>query len=129
MAENYNPQMQGIKSGVSLIAFRAGREMAIVNQKNVNKETGEEFTSHSIAFFKPELNPDGSKKLDAQGRVIPQRDSVEWVAISDKLGQMTASEITAQRDTLQVVTLAESGNLVLCKDNRGGFNGEVVAQW
>lgn len=129
MVENYNPQNQGIKNGVSLIAFRAGREMAIVNQKNVNHETGEEFTSHSIAFFKPELNADGSKKLDANGRVIPQRDTVEWVAISSKLGQMSASDITSRRNELQVVTLEESGNLVLCEDKRGGFNGEIVAEW
>lgn len=126
---NYNPQMQGIRKGVSLVAFRAGREMAIVNQKNVNRETGEEFTSHSIAFFKPELNADGSKKLDANGKPIAQRDSVEWVAISSKLGELKASDITAMKDELQVVTLEESGNLVLCKDNRGGFNGEIVAEW
>ena len=126
---DYNPQMQGIRKGVSLIAFRNGREMAIVNQTNTNKETGEQFESHSIAFYEPERNADGSKKLDAQGKVIPVRDSVEWVAISSKLGALTASEITAMKDELQVVTLEESGNLVLCKDNRGGFNGEVVAQW
>lgn len=126
---DYNPQTQGIRKGVSLIAFRNGREMAIVNQTNTNKETGEQFESHSIAFYEPERNADGSKKLDAQGKVIPVRDSVEWVAISSKLGALTASEITAMKDELQVVTLEESGNLVLCKDNRGGFNGEVVAQW
>ena len=126
---DYNPQLQGIKTGVSLIAFRNGREMTIVNQKNVNKETGEEFMSHSIAFFRPELNSDGSKKVDASGKVIPQRDSVEWVAISSKLGALSASDITAMRNELQVVTLEESGNLVLCKDNRSGFNGEAVAQW
>lgn len=126
---DYNPQMQGIRKGVSLIAFRNGREMAIVNQKNVNRETGEEFQSHSIAFYEAEKNADGSKKLDANGKVIPVRDSVEWVAISSKLGELKASDITAMKDELQVVTLEESGNLVLCKDNRGGFNGEVVAQW
>lgn len=129
MAENYNPQMQGIKSGVSLVAFRAGREMAIVNQKNVNKETGEEFVSHSVAFFKPELNADGSKKLDPDGKVIPQRDSVQWVAISSNLGEMSGADITARRNELQVVELEESGNLVLCEDKRGGFNGEIVAEW
>lgn len=127
--DNYNPQLQGIRKGVSLVAFRAGREMAIVNQKNVNRETGEEFQSHSIAFYEPERNADGSKKLDANGKTIPVRDSVEWVAISSKLGELKATDITAMKDELQVVTLEESGNLVLCKDNRGGFNGETVEQW
>lgn len=129
METNYNPQLQGIKNGVSLIAFRAGREMAIVNQKNTNRDTGEEFTSHSIAFFEAERNPDGSKKLDANGKPVAKRDSVEWVAISSKLGELKASDITAMKDELQVVALKESGNLVLCKDNRSGFNGEIVAEW
>lgn len=82
---------KGIKASWSLIAFaRTHGKMSIAPL--VNHETGEAFKS--CAFT--------------------NGDNVTFVNFSSKLGELTAQEIVAQKDDLQVVQL-ESGTYKLCK--------------
>jgi hypothetical protein len=83
---------KGIKASWSLIAFaRTHGKMSIAPL--VNHDTGEALKS--CAFT------DG--------------DNVTFVNFSSKLGELTAKEIVAQKDDLQVVQL-NSGTYKLCKN-------------
>ena len=82
---------KGIVASWGLVAFaRTHGKMSIAPL--VNHDTGEAFKS--CAFT------DG--------------DNVTFVNFSSKLGELTAQEIVAQKDDLQVVQL-ESGTYKLCK--------------
>lgn len=85
-------QNVGIKNSWSLLSFaRAHGRMKVA--PFVNKETGEAFKS--CAF----VDSDGATTL---------------VAFSSNLGELTPQQISAQKDSLQVVEL-ESGTYKLCK--------------
>lgn len=89
MADAHNV---GIKNSWSLLAFARMKGKMQVGSF-VNKETGEAFKSTIFTN-------------DAGERC--------FVAFSSKLGELTPSEIVAQKDKLQVVEL-ESGNYSLCR--------------
>lgn len=93
----------GIVNSWGLLAFAKshGQMKVVPPSKHVNRETGEEFTSGSVAFVHP-------TEKDDQGRA-----KVCFVAFSQNLGELTPAEIAAQKDNLQVVELA-SGNFCLC---------------
>lgn len=103
MATN-NAANQGIANSWSLMAFaKSHGKMSITNEStHINSATGEEFTSRSCAFTSP-------TEKDEQGR-----SKVTFVAFSSKLGELSAAEIVARKDELQVVQFAESGNYTLC---------------
>lgn len=85
-------QNVGIKNSWSLLSFaRAHGRMKVA--PFVNKETGEAFKS--CAF----VDSDGATTL---------------VAFSSNLGELTPQQISALKDSLQVVEL-ESGTYKLCK--------------
>lgn len=85
-------QNVGIKNSWSLLSFaRAHGRMKVA--PFVNKETGEAFKS--CAF----VDSDGATTL---------------VAFSSNLGELTPQQISAQKNSLQVVEL-ESGTYKLCK--------------
>ena len=88
---------KGIKNSWSLVAFaRANGRMKVA--PFVNKETGESFKSCMFV------------NADSQVTAV--------VNFSSKLGELTPSEIAAQKDELQVVQL-ESGSFKLCKKGNG----------
>lgn len=88
----------GIKNSWSLLSFaRMKGKMQVGNF--VNKETGDTFKS---AIF---TNPDGERC---------------FVAFSSNMGELTPSEIVAQKDKLQVVEL-ESGNYSLCRQGENSW--------
>lgn len=88
----------GIKNSWSLLAFaRMKGKMQVGNF--VNKETGDTFKS---AIF-----------TDDEGNRC-------FVAFSSKMGELTPSEIAAQKDKLQVVQL-ESGNYSLCRQGENSW--------
>lgn len=85
-------QNVGIKNSWSLLSFaRAHGRMKVA--PFVNKETGEAFKSCAFVDY------DGNTTL---------------VAFSSNLGELTPQQISAQKDSLQVVEL-ESGTYKLCK--------------
>ena len=85
-------QNVGIKNSWSLLSFaRAHGKMKVA--PFVNRETGEAFKS--CAF----VDSDGATTL---------------VAFSSNLGELTPQQISAQKDSLQVVE-HESGTYKLCK--------------
>lgn len=85
-------QNVGIKNSWSLLSFaRAHGRMKVA--PFVNKETGEAFKSCAFVDF------EGATTL---------------VAFSSNLGELTPQQISAQKDSLQVVEL-ESGTYKLCK--------------
>ena len=86
-------QNVGIKNSWSLLAFAKTHGKMQVGEF-VNKETGDAFKS--CIFTNPEDN------------------SRCFVAFSSKMGEMTPSQIAAEKDSLQVVEL-ETGNFSLCK--------------
>lgn len=86
-------QQIGIKNSWTLMAFaRSHGKMQL--GEFTNKETGEQFKS--CIFTSPE---DGARS---------------FVAFSSNLGELSAAEIVASKNELQVVEL-ESGNCYLCK--------------
>lgn len=88
----------GIKNSWSLLAFaRMKGKMQVGNF--VNKETGDTFKS---AIF---TDSDGNRC---------------FVAFSSKMGELTPSEIAAQKEKLQVVQL-ESGNYSLCRQGENSW--------
>lgn len=87
----------GIKGSWSLREFRAKYDKMKITAPMTNSETGEVFTS--TAFIK-----DGKVTL---------------VGFSSKLGELSAKQIKARADELQVVQL-KSDNYKLCK--RGDFD-------
>lgn len=85
---------KGIKNSWSFVAFAKMTGKPKLAKDQVNKETGEKFDS--IAF-------------------IDNNDNIKcFVSFSSKLGSMSAEDIAAQKDNLQVVEL-ESGTYKLCK--------------
>lgn len=107
----------GIKNSWSFMAFAQTHGQPKLTQPRtfVNSQTGEEFTSRSVAFEHPtemETMPDGS-----------QRHKVCFVGFSRNLGEMSASEIAARKDELNVVEY-ENGNFGLCQ--RGSASWEDI---
>ena len=92
-------QNVGIKNSWSLLAFAKSHGKMQVGDF-VNKETGEAFKS--CIFTNPEDN------------------SRCFVAFSSKMGEMTPSQIAAEKDSLQVVEL-ESGNFSLCRQGANAW--------
>ena len=91
-------QNVGIKNSWSLLSFaRAHGKMKVA--PFVNRETGEAFKS--CAF----VDSDGATTL---------------VAFSSNLGELTPQQISAQKDSLQVVEL-ESGTYKLCKQGASSW--------
>ena len=91
-------QNVGIKNSWSLLSFaRAHGKMKVA--PFVNKETGEPFKS--CAF----VDSDGATTL---------------VAFSSNLGELTPQQISAQKNSLQVVKL-ESGTYKLCKQGNSSW--------
>lgn len=91
-------QNVGIKNSWSLLSFaRAHGRMKVA--PFVNKETGEAFKS--CAF----VDSDGATTL---------------VAFSSNLGELTPQQISAQKNSLQVVEL-ESGTYKLCKQGNSSW--------
>ena len=91
-------QNVGIKNSWSLLSFaRAHGRMKVA--PFVNKETGEDFKS---CVF-----------VDSEG-------ATTLVAFSSNLGELTPKQITAQKDSLQVVEL-ESGTFKLCKQGNSSW--------
>lgn len=95
-------QNVGIKNSWSLMDFAKSHGRMKVTGELTNSNTGETFKS--CAF------------VGAGG-------AVTLVGFSSNLGELTPGQITAQKDSLQVVEL-ESGNFKLCK--RGADNWEDV---
>ena len=100
MADN---NMPGIKNSWTLMAFAQSHGAPKLTQPRefVNSQTGETFTSRSVAFEHP-------TELDEQGR-----HKVCFVGFSRNLGELTAAEIAARKDELNVVEY-ENGNFGLC---------------
>lgn len=97
MAEN--SVLKGIKNSWSLVSFaRSHGKMQI--GEFANKETGETFKS---CIF---TNPEDESRC--------------FVAFSSNLGELTPSEISAQKADLQVVQL-ESDNYILCKQGQNSW--------
>ena len=92
-------QNVGIKNSWSLLAFARSHGKMQVGDF-VNKETGEAFKS--CIFTNPEDN------------------SRCFVAFSSRMGELSPSEIAAQKDSLQVVEL-ESGKFSLCKQGANAW--------
>lgn len=96
-------QNQGIARSWTLIDFaRSHGQMSVV--PFTRKSDGKKFTTCKFA---------GN---GANGMV--------FCSFSEKLGELTAAEISAQKADLQVNEMAESGNFVLSR--KGGFEGEVT---
>ena len=93
------PTRPGIRNSWSFMAFAAMNGKPKLAH-NVNSETGEHFDS--VAFVKP----DGAVAC--------------FVSFSRNLGTLSASEISARKNDLQVVEL-ESGNYSLCKRGEGNW--------
>ena len=92
-------------SGVSLLTFaRNYKKVEVV--PFVNKETGENFKS--LVF----TNESGDRQM---------------VNFSSKLGELTAAEIAARKNELQVVSM-DSGTFILCKQGEMPV-GEEVNLW
>jgi hypothetical protein len=103
----------GIVNSWSLLAFAKshGQMKVTAPMTHVNSETGEEFTARSCAFIHP-------TEKDEQGRA-----SICFVGFSRNLGELTAAQIAARQNDLQVVEQA-NGRYVLCE--QGGGLDEVT---
>ena len=95
MADAHNV---GIKNSWSLLAFARMKGKMQVGSF-VNKET--------LDTFKSCIFTDGDNNRT-------------FVAFSSNLGELTPSQISAQKDNLQVVEL-ESGNYSLCKQGQNAW--------
>ena len=89
----------GIKDSWSLIHFADGKQMKLAT---LNGENGE---------FKSVVFIDGSDYC--------------FVSFSSKLGELSAKEIVAQKDQLQVVEL-NSGTYKLCRRGEGNAWEDIV---
>ena len=98
----------GIVNSWSLLAFaRSHGQMKVTSpMTHVNSETGEEFTATSCAFIHP-------TEKDEQGRA-----AICFVGFSRNLGELTAAQIAARQNELQVVEQA-NGRYVLCEQGSG----------
>ena len=92
----------GINNSWPLLTFAKKFKQMKVTNELTNSNTGETFTS--CAF-------------------IAEDGAVTLVGFSSNLGQLTAKQIAAQKEDLQVVQLA-SGNYKLCR--KGVDNWETV---
>ena len=90
-------QSNNIRNHWNLIAFAQEHGKMQVG-KFSNGETGEDFKS--CIFTK--TTADGKQERT-------------FVHFSSKMGELTAKEIAAAKDDLQVVQLDDTGNYVLCK--------------
>lgn len=102
-----NTNMPGIKNSWSFMAFAGihGKPKLTQPKEYINSQTGEHFTSRSVAFEHPtemETMPDGS-----------QRHKVCFVGFTRNLGELSAAEIAARKDELRVVEY-NNGNYGLC---------------
>lgn len=95
------PKLQGIRNSWSLLAFARMKGKMQVGEF-ANKETGETFKS--CIFTDPN---DFNNKC--------------FVAFSRNLGEMTPAQIAAEKDSLQVVQLEESGNFSLCRQGANAW--------
>lgn len=92
---------RGIKDSWSLLDF-ARKNGAPKRAILTNSETKEEFAA--LMFPTPQGDRDFT-----------------MVAFSSKLGELSAQEIAARKDELQVVQLEESDNLYLCAKGSGAW--------
>lgn len=92
----------GIKNTWSLLSFAKNYKQMKVTNPLTNSQTGETFTS--CAF-------------------IAESGAITLVGFSSNLGELTAKQIAAQKEDLQVVELS-SGSYKLCK--KGADNWETV---
>lgn len=95
-----NATQPGIANSWSLIAFAQAHGRMQIGDF-VNEKTGEMFKS---CIF-----------------TSPADQSKVFVGFSDKLGVLTPREVSAQKDELQVVQLAQSGNYKLCKQGENAW--------
>ena len=98
--------------GLLAFAKTHGQMKVTAPMTHVNSETGEEFTARSCAFVHP-------TEKDEQGRA-----AVCFVGFSRNLGELSASEIAAKQNDLQVVEL-DNGRFTLCE--AGGSAWDEVA--
>lgn len=89
----------GIKNSWSLISFAAGKQMKLASLKGENGE------------FKSVVFIDGS--------------NYTFVSFSSKLGELSAKDIVAYKDQLQVVEL-NSGTYKLCRKGEGNAWEDIV---
>ena len=99
--------MPGIKNSWSLIAFAKANGAPKLTQPSTftNSLTGEEFTARSVAFVHPTkmvTMPDGT-----------ERHAVCFVGFSRNLGELSAQEIAARANELQVVE-TNNDKFILC---------------
>lgn len=110
---NTNSNLPGIKNSWSFIEFARmkGKPYVTKPREFVNSQTGETFTSTSVAFEHPtKLTPDG-------------KHEVCFVGFSSNLGELSASEVAARKDELNVVQF-ENGNYSLCE--RGSNSWDAI---
>lgn len=98
----------GIVNSWSLLAFAKthGQMKVTAPMTHVNSETGEEFTASSCAFIHP-------TEKDDQGRA-----KICFVGFSRNLGELSATQIAARQNDLQIVEQA-NGRYVLCEQGGG----------
>lgn len=89
-----------ISNSYSLLAFARTYGKMQIARNLTNKETGEQFDSCVFT--------------DIEGNRV-------FVAFSSKLGSMSAADIAAQKDKLQVVQMEESGNYILCRQGENSW--------
>lgn len=118
MAETTN--MPGIKRSWTFVAFAKshGKPKLTQPREFINSQTNESFTARSVAFVHPtemETLPDGSV-----------RNKVCFVGFTKKLGELTAQEIAAQMNDLNVVEY-ENGNFGLCRRGSSAWEDIEIA--
>lgn len=99
--------MPGIKNNWSLMAFarsHGNMKVGIFTNKDAN-------------------SPDYGKQFRSCFFVDPDTRNITFVAFSRNLGELTAQQIAAQKNDLQVVEL-ENGHFSLCK--QGSIAGDDV---
>ena len=95
--------------GLLAFAKSHGTMKVTAPMTHVNSETGEEFTARSCAFVHP-------TQKDEQGRA-----AVCFVGFSRNLGELSASEIAARQNDLQVVEL-DNGRYTLCEAGNSAWD-------
>ena len=101
-----NAIQRGIKDSWSLMDF-ARKNGAPKRAILTNSETKEDFAA--LMFPTPQVLPNGEKR------------DFTMVAFSSNLGELSAAEIAARKEELQVVQLEESGNYYLCVKGNGAW--------
>lgn len=85
---------KGIREASSFLAFARANGPQVQLGSFANKKTGEIFKSLILT------NPEGERT---------------FVSFSSNLGELSARELKAMKDSLQVVQLNDSDNWILCK--------------